>query len=129
MRKILAVSLCMAMSLISLSFAACPSADLTDDYFVNLKDYVVLAKWWLQDCNSINHFCEGADFDLSGQVDPNDLAILAGDWLETYPAFVTTWDTSLWDGATVTLALAGEVDAMIDWGDGSDPNPHFSPIE
>ena len=33
--------------------------------------------------------------------------------------FVTTWDTSLGDGTTVTLALAGTVDATIDWGDGS----------
>ena len=33
------------------------------------------------------------------------------------PAFVTTWDTSLASGTTVTLALAGEVDATIDWGD------------
>jgi surface protein len=34
-------------------------------------------------------------------------------------AFVTTWDTSLGDGTTVTLALAGNVDATIDWGDGN----------
>jgi len=66
MRKILAVSLCVAVSLISFSFAACPSADLTGDYFVNFEDYAVLAGWWLEDCNSLNHFCEGADFVLSG---------------------------------------------------------------
>jgi hypothetical protein len=74
MRKILAVSLGVALSFISISLAACPSADLSGDYFVNLKDYEVLAAWWLEDCNSFNHFCEGADFDLSGRVDPNDLA-------------------------------------------------------
>jgi surface protein len=34
-------------------------------------------------------------------------------------AFVTTWNTSLGDGTTVTLALAGEVNADIDWGDGT----------
>ena len=101
---------------------ACPLADLSGDHFVNFKDYAVLADWWLQDCNSLNHFCEGADFDLSGRVDPKDLAILTGDWLETCTPFVTTWDTSLGAGTTVTLALAGEVDAYIDWGDGSDPN-------
>jgi len=40
---------------------------------------------------------------------------------ESSSHFVTTWDTSFgWD-ATVTLALAGEVDAEIDWGDGTDP--------
>ena len=37
-------------------------------------------------------------------------------------AFITTWDTSLGDGTTVTLALAGTVDAVIDWGDGTEPN-------
>ena len=44
-------------------------------------------------------------------------------------AFITTWDTSLGDGTTVTLALAGTVDATIDWGDGTvehvtTPGPH-----
>ena len=34
-------------------------------------------------------------------------------------AFVTTWDTNLGEGTTVTLALAGQVDAIIDWGDGT----------
>jgi hypothetical protein len=43
MRKILAVSLCVVLSLISISFAECPSADLTGDYFVNFEDYAVLA--------------------------------------------------------------------------------------
>ena len=44
-------------------------------------------------------------------------------------AFITVWDTNLEAGTTVTLALAGEVDATIDWGDGSTtvvntPGPH-----
>jgi hypothetical protein len=34
-------------------------------------------------------------------------------------AFVTTWDTNLGEGTTVTLALAGSVNATIDWGDGA----------
>ncbi len=33
--------------------------------------------------------------------------------------FVTTWDTSLGAGATVSLGLAGRVHAIIDWGDGT----------
>ncbi len=41
--------------------------------------------------------------------------------------FVTTWDTSLGTNTTVTLALAGTVDATIDWGDGSDPNHVTTP--
>jgi surface protein len=44
-------------------------------------------------------------------------------------AFVTTWNTNLGAGTTVTLALAGQVDATIDWGDGTvtsvnTPGPH-----
>jgi surface protein len=43
--------------------------------------------------------------------------------------FITTWDTSLAEGTTVTLALAGTVDARIDWGGGAityvtTPGPH-----
>jgi surface protein len=51
-------------------------------------------------------------------------------WGTCPPAFVTTWDTSLGYGTTVTLALAGTVNAVIDWGDGSAaehitaPGPH-----
>jgi surface protein len=33
--------------------------------------------------------------------------------------FETTWDTRLGEGKTVTLGLAGEVDATIYWGDGT----------
>jgi surface protein len=33
--------------------------------------------------------------------------------------FETTWDTRLGEGTTVTLGLAGDVDATIYWGDGS----------
>ena len=50
----------------------------------------------------------------------------ATSWTEPRPVwgtcpspFETTWDTSLGAGTTVTLALAGEVDAEIDWGDGT----------
>ena len=104
------------------AFAACPSADLTGDCRVDLEDFAYLAYWWMEDCVSFNSFCSGADFDSSGQVDANDLSILAADWLGpviTPEAFVTTWDTSLTDPNTVTLALAGTVNAEIDWGDGT----------
>jgi surface protein len=44
-------------------------------------------------------------------------------------SFVTIWDTNLGPGATVSLALDGDVDATIDWGDGTvsnvnTPGPH-----
>jgi len=53
--------------------------------------------------------------------------IVPGD--ESLNAFITTWDTRLGPNRTVTLALAGTVDATIYWGDGSftevnTPGPH-----
>jgi len=109
------------------ALAACPSADLTGNCCVDYEDFAIIYDWWLQDCNSVNNFCDGADFDLSGRVDANDLASLTADWLNC--PFVTTWNTSLESGTTVTLALAGTVDATIDWGDGTitsvnTPGPH-----
>ena len=102
--------------------------DLTGDYFVDFHDYAFLGEWWMEDCSYSNSFCDWADFDFSGKVDAGDLSILTGDWLRDY-CFVTTWDTSLGDGTTVTLGLAGEVDATIYWGDGAvtdvnKPGPH-----
>lgn len=49
---------------------------------------------------------------------------------EKINSFITTWDTSLGPNATVTLALAGTVDATIYWGDGTTtdvttPGPHM----
>jgi surface protein len=90
--------------------AVCPDADFTGDCKVNLEDFAIMASGWLT------------------TYDVNDLATLAADWLENY-AFVTTWDTSLGTGTTVTLALAGDVNATIDWGDGTitevnTPGPH-----
>lgn len=45
-------------------------------------------------------------------------------------AFVTKWDTNLAFGTRIALALAGTVDASIDWGDGTNqqvtqPGPHY----
>ncbi|UCG50175.1 MAG: BspA family leucine-rich repeat surface protein [Phycisphaerales bacterium] len=102
--------------------------DLTGDSFVDFRDYAFLAGWWMENCAYSNSFCDWADFDFSGKVDAGDLSILTGDWLRDY-CFVTTWDTSLGDGTTVTLGLAGEVDATIYWGDGTitdvnKPGPH-----
>ncbi len=90
--------------------AACLSADYSGDHKVNLDDFTMLAAGWLT------------------TYDVNDLDDMASQWLDN-GAFITTWDTSLADGTTVTLALAGTVDATIDWGDGiivdvNTPGPH-----
>lgn len=126
MKSVLALSLGMALSFFCASFAECPPADLTGDCFVNFDDFTIVAQWWIEDCNSFNNFCEGADFDVSGRVNVNDLTVLTADWAENH-AFVTTWDTNLGAGTTVTLALAGTVDADIDWGDGSVPEHVTTP--
>ncbi len=70
--------------------------------------------------------CPSADLTGDCRVDFEDFAIMASQWLDDY-AFVTTWDTSLGDGTTVTLALAGTVNATIDWGDDTEPNVVTTP--
>jgi len=127
MRKVLVISLGLVLGLVSISIAECPSADLTGDCFVDMEDFVIMAGWWLEGCNVGNNWCEGVDLDESGRVDGNEFSSLASEWLERGNAFVTTWDTSLGDGTTVTLALAGTVDAYIDWGDGSYPSHVTTP--
>jgi surface protein len=67
----------------------------------------------------------GETIGLVGNVLPVRFRIETG----VLDAFVTTWNTTLASGTTVTLALAGEVNASIDWGDGTmtlvtTPGPH-----
>ncbi|MHC5124369.1 MAG: BspA family leucine-rich repeat surface protein, partial [Planctomycetota bacterium] len=64
--------------------------------------------------------CPSADLTGDCRVDMEDFAIMASQWLnEESSPFVTTWYTGFADGTTVTLALAGTVNATIDWGDGT----------
>lgn len=92
-------------------WAACPAADLSGDCKVNLDDLAALSSEWLT------------------TYDADDLTDMAFHWLDN-GAFVTTWDTTLGAGTTVTLALAGTVNADINWGDGgpvqhvTTPGPH-----
>ncbi len=65
----------------------CGGADIYADGIVNLKDFAVLAKYWLEtNCGGFGD-CEGADLeplDLpDGDVDIADLAVLCLHWLET----------------------------------------------
>jgi len=107
-----------SLSVCSIAVAASNSADLTGDYTVDSRDFAVLAGWWMSDCDASNNWCDWTDYDLSGRVDAGDLAIFSAGWLKN-DAFVTTWDTGLAEGTTVTLALSGNVDVTIDWGDGT----------
>jgi surface protein len=85
--------------------AACPSADLSGDCRVDLDDFTMLVSEWLS------------------AYDCNDFSTMSSQWLDD-GAFITTWDTSLGVGTTVTLALAGKVDVVIDWGDGTIETVH-----
>ncbi len=88
--------------------AAWPGADTNGVSRVNLYEFAVMASGW------------GTIYDA------NDLVDMTYMWLDE-SAFVTSWDTRLAEGKTVTLALAGEVDAVIDWGDGTEPNAVTTP--
>ncbi len=105
-----AILVCAILVFSASGYATCPSCDLSGDCKVNLDDLAIMASGWLTTYGA------------------NDFADMAYQWLDD-GAFVTTWDTSLADGTTVTLALAGTVDATIDWGDSTvetvtTPGPH-----
>ena len=65
-----------------IAIPACPSADLTGDCFVDMADVAVIAQWWLGNCDVSNDFCDGADFQSSGQVTVDDLLTAALQWLQ-----------------------------------------------
>ena len=121
-------------------------ADVNNDTAVNVADRSIINAFWqtgaagdftLRDCDvNSDDSVNVADRSITnaiwrGQLGQNSVSSpcpFRG--IPDPPAFVTTWDTNLEYGTTVTLALAGEVDATIDWGDGSaaehvtTPGPH-----
>ncbi len=139
MKMLLTISLAVLLIFAGVAPAACPSADVSGDCKVNLDDFAMMASGWLtmynpNDVNDLDYDPNDlADYDPNNV---NDLTDMASQWLTDWSSiFVTTWDTSLdndeLDGGTttVTLGLAGEVDATIDWGDGTveavtTPGPH-----
>lgn len=59
------------------------NADIYTDGKNNLKDFSVIAKYWMrEDCKNYNHFCQWADMNFDGAVDIDDLAIFLTYWLE-----------------------------------------------
>lgn len=59
-----------------------PVGDLRCPDGVNFTDFAWLAKNWLRrDCLELNYFCDWADIDQSGEVDYQDLALFADNWL------------------------------------------------
>lgn len=72
-------------NLVVTSVVTCPSADLTDDCFVDQADFSVMAAHWGDDECVAPDWCGGADFDTSGVVGLEDLEELALQWLTGTP--------------------------------------------
>lgn len=57
-------------------------ADVDLNYKVDYYDFAALSSQWGQTgCDASNDWCQWADFDQSGEVDPNDLNMLTDDWM------------------------------------------------
>jgi hypothetical protein len=57
--------------------------DFNNDTKVDFCDYAILASYWqATDCNEPCGWCEGADLDIDGSVDFNDLRLFCEYWLE-----------------------------------------------
>jgi hypothetical protein len=66
-----------------LSFTHVPTRDFNNDTEVDFCDYAILASHWqATDCNEPCGWCEGADLDIDGNVDSNDLMLFCEYWLE-----------------------------------------------
>ncbi|MHC4742211.1 MAG: DUF2961 domain-containing protein [Planctomycetota bacterium] len=59
----------------------CCRGDFNSDCDVDFRDFAGFASYWSDTDCSVPDWCGGADFDTSGRVDINDLAILLGCWL------------------------------------------------
>ena len=60
-----------------------PAGDMTRDCWVNLPDFAELAAQWESgSCDAGTGWCNGADLSRNGVVDLEDLAVLAGAWLD-----------------------------------------------
>ena len=65
-----------------LSFTHVRTRDFNTDTKVDFIDFAILASYWqVTDCQDPN-WCEGADLDVDGDVDPNDLGLFVDYWLE-----------------------------------------------
>jgi hypothetical protein len=64
-----------------LSFSHVRTRDFNNDTIVNFTDFAVLASYWQKtNCGDVND-CEGADIDINGTVDNNDLMLFTDYWL------------------------------------------------
>jgi len=70
------ISLALFVLIGNIAFTACQSADLSGDHFVNFLDYAILSNDWLKTDPNLP-----GDINRDNSVDPNDLRILAENWL------------------------------------------------
>lgn len=61
-----------------------PRCDFTGEWQVDMADLAAFAAWWMRaDCDSLNGWCQGRDFDLSTEVGLEDLQVCCDEWLLT----------------------------------------------
>ena len=58
------------------------SCDFNLDGMVNFGDFVIIANYWQQECDSNNSFCEGANIYASDFIDVHDLSVFCECWLK-----------------------------------------------
>ena len=56
--------------------------DISGDGGIDIGDLMMLAYYWLDNCDSGNDFCFGADSQPDGIVNLEDLAAVARQWLD-----------------------------------------------
>jgi hypothetical protein len=65
-----------------LCFSQVRTRDFNNDTIVNFRDYAILASYWQQTSCSSSNGCEGADLNVDGSVDFDDLMLFCEFWLE-----------------------------------------------
>jgi formylglycine-generating enzyme len=78
MNKLLltAIFLLVAVTLL----ADCPTADLTGDCYVDLEDFAMISRWWLDACDTSNAWCERVDSYPPGSVTLDELIAMVSSW-------------------------------------------------
>lgn len=67
----------------NITFSHVRTRDFNNDTKVDFGDFGILASYWQRkDCH-IPSWCNGADLDINGSVDCNDLMLFSDYWLET----------------------------------------------
>ena len=60
-----------------------PPGDFDRNYFVDFRDFAILAAYWRDSDCCVPSWCGKTDIDFSGATDTNDLDIFVGNWLTT----------------------------------------------